>query len=59
MPSIREGEHENEWYKAEASLGHLFGTILQATHTARVGASIWPWGSMSAVNKNCDLTEQY
>lgn len=52
MLSISEGKHENEWCKAEAILGQLFGTILQATHTARAGASIWPWGSMSAVNKN-------
>lgn len=52
MPSIRESKHENEWCQAEAILGHLFRTTLQATHPARAGVSTWPWGSTNAVNKN-------
>lgn len=52
MTSSREGKHKREWCEAEAILKYPFRTILQAIHTARAGASIWPWGSTNAVNKN-------
>jgi len=52
MPSSREGKHKSVWPMAEAILRYLFRSVLQAIHTARAGARIWPWGSTNAVNKN-------
>lgn len=51
MPSSREGKNKGG-ERTRQSSGTSFRTILQAIHTARPGASIWPWGSTNAVNKN-------